>query len=178
MKVVLASTSPRRKELLKELFSEFSIISPVAEEGTEGDPKVLAVDNAVKKGRSITEPCDVLLSCDTVVAMDGKIYGKPSDASDAVRMLRELSGKTHSVISGVYLKIKGKEVTFYEESFVKMKKMTDEEIVSYVETYHPIDKAGAYGIQDDAVVEGYSGEYENIVGLPIAQTRGYIERLL
>ena len=178
MKVILASTSPRRKELLKEIFPTFSVVAPNAEEESEGDPKSLAVANAVKKGRSVTEECDVLVSCDTVVALDGKIYGKPSDKADAVRMLTELSGKTHSVVSGVYLRIHGKEASFYEESFVKMKKMTRSEIVSYVETYRPTDKAGAYGIQDETVVEGYEGEYENIVGLPIAKTRQAIERLL
>lgn len=178
MKVILASTSPRRKELLKQIFPVFSVVSPSAEEAETGDPKTLAVENAVKKGRSVREECDVLLSCDTVVALDGKIYGKPKDDFDAVKMLTELSGKTHSVVSGVYLKINGKEVSFYEESFVKMKKMTHQEIVDYVRTYRPLDKAGAYGIQDETVVEGYEGEYENIVGLPIAKTRRAIERNL
>lgn len=178
MKVVLASTSPRRKGLLKGLFSEFSVIAPNAEEKEEGDPKEIAVENARLKGRSVTEPCDLLIACDTVVCLGGKIYGKPKDAEDAVKMLKDLSGKTHSVVSGVYLRVGEKESSFFEESFVTMKEMTDGEIRAYVKNYNPIDKAGAYGIQDDEVVERYDGDYDNIVGLPVSRIREETARLL
>ena len=163
---------------MKELFSEFSVISPTAEEMTEGDPEVVAETNAIRKGRSVTEPCDVLVASDTVVALGRRIYGKPRDEKDAVRMLCELSGKTHSVISGVYLCVHGQEESFVEESFVTMKDLTLAEIERYVQKFRPLDKAGAYGIQDDAVVEKYVGDYENVVGLPLKKTKAALERLL
>ncbi len=168
--VILASSSPRRRELLS-ILTDFRTVMPDAEEISEGDPTFVAVQNAILKGRSITEKCDVLIACDTVVALDGVIYGKPLTAERAKEMLTSLSGKTHEVISGVYIKISGEEISFAEKSEVKIKKLTDADIENYVMKYSPLDKAGAYGIQDGAVVESYRGDYDNIVGLPVYRIR-------
>ena len=130
---------------------EFEIISPDAEETEEGVPEEVALNNAINKGRSVRKKCDLLIACDTVVACDNVIYGKPHTDENAREMLKKLRGKTHEVVSGVYLKVKGKEITFTEKSYVKIKNLTDNEIDSYVESCHPVDKAGAYGIQDGRI---------------------------
>lgn len=171
MKVILASTSPRRKELLGSFIKDLEIVSPDAEEVEEGAPEVVALSNAIAKGRSVDIPCDMLIACDTVVALDNVIYGKPHTDDNARKMLRILSGRTHEVVSGVYLKVKGKEITFIERSFVTIKQLTDKEIDEYVSECHPVDKAGAYGIQDGRIVESYRGDYDNIVGLPTARIK-------
>lgn len=149
----------------------FEIIGTDAEEMEEGEPEEVALQNAISKGRSVTKKCDMLIACDTVVACDSVIYGKPHTDENAREMLKKLRGKVHEVVSGVYLKVKGEEITFIEKSYVKIKNLTDEEIDFYVESCHPIDKAGAYGIQDGKIVEYYEGDYDNIVGLPTARIR-------
>lgn len=166
IKVILASSSPRRRELLLKL-TDFIVENPVADEISAGEPEFVAATNAKLKGRSVKTECDVIIACDTVVALDGKIYGKPYTKENAVEMLRILRGRTHEVISGVYVKIDGEEIVFTEKSYVDIKNMTDSEIEKYVSEYLPLDKAGAYGIQDGEVVEKFDGDYDNIVGLPL-----------
>lgn len=169
-KVILASSSPRRRELLLKL-TDFIVENPVADEISEGEPEFVAATNAKRKGRSVNTECDVVIACDTVVALDGKIFGKPHTKENAVGMLRVLRGKTHEVISGVYVKIDGEEIVFTEKSYVDIKDMTDAEIEKYVSEYLPLDKAGAYGIQDGEVAEKFEGDYDNIVGLPLYRIR-------
>lgn len=164
-KIILASSSPRRRELLSKV-ADFSVCVPDAEELQSGDPVFVAQKNALLKGRSIKEECDVVIACDTVVALDGKIYGKPGTADNAVKMLQALRGRAHEVISGVYVRT-DEELVFFERSTVRIKKLSDREIKNYVDNYSPLDKAGAYGIQDGEIVEGYDGDYDNIVGLPM-----------
>lgn len=107
-----------------------------------------------------------VIGADTVVVFRGRIFGKPHTAENAVRMLSELSGRWHSVYTGVTVRCKQQSVTFSVRSRVKFKSLTEEEIINYVKETNPLDKAGAYGIQDGRVVKKYRGSYSNIVGLP------------
>ena len=149
---------------MKKVVSDFCVIIPDAEETEEGTPEEIAKTNALKKGRAV-EGKNVV-ACDTLVALDGKIYGKPHTAEKAEKMLAELSGKTHEVISGLYVRINDKEYLSAERSTVTFYDLSPEKIKEYVEKYRPFDKAGAYGIQDGFVVKSYAGSYDNIVGLP------------
>jgi septum formation protein len=170
-KIILASSSPRREMLLHKLVSDFDIVIPSDKEIDIGKPDEIAIANAIMKGKSINCNYDVLIACDTLVALDGKIYGKPNNVENACNMLRELSGRTHSVFSGVYVSVKGQEFTFTEISKVTFKSLTNDKIIEYVNKYKPLDKAGSYGIQDKEIVSSYEGEYDNIVGLPTNRLR-------
>ncbi len=174
-KIILASSSPRRKELLEQAEIPFDIcIKNIDETVPEGlSPAQGAEYTAQKKAKAIT-PFDentVVLGADTVVVLEGQIIGKPKDKQDAIRMLTLLSGKEHKVITGVCL-IKGKKVkTFHSISRVKFYELTEEQIKRYVASGEPTDKAGAYGIQGkgSVLIEEIHGDYFNIVGLPIAR---------
>ncbi len=163
-KIILASQSPRRKELLRKITEDFEVITSDVEETEEGEPLQIAEENALRKGRAV--PGYFVLSCDTVVASDGRVYGKPKDEEDAVRMLTELSGKTHYVISAVYFRVRGEEHTFSDQAEVTFYPLTKKEIENYVKEYRPLDKAGAYGIQDGVCVRSYKGSFDTIMGLP------------
>lgn len=156
---------------MHKITDNFQIIEPNVQEIEVGDPKENALQNAIIKGKSIKIDTNGILACDTLVALDGVIYGKPKTKEKACEMLKKLSGKTHSVFSGVYIKIEDKEFTFTEESKVKFKDLSEEEITLYVEKFSPLDKAGAYGIQDNVIVESYLGSYDNIMGLPTEKIR-------
>ena len=149
---------------MKKVVSDFCVIIPDAEETEEGTPEEIAKTNAQRKGRAVEG--ENVIACDTLVALDGKIYGKPHTAEKAEKMLAELSGKTHEVISGLYVRINDKEYLSAERSTVTFYDLSPEKIKEYVEKYRPLDKAGAYGIQDGFVVRSYAGSYDNIVGLP------------
>lgn len=170
IKVVLASSSPRRMELLHNIVENFAIMHPKCEEVTEGDPKDVALNNAILKAKACNQG-DIIIACDTLVAVEGKIYGKPYNVEGAISMLKELNGKWHSVFSGVCVITRDKEITFVEESKVKFNKLTDNQIINYVKEFLPLDKAGSYGIQDGIVVEKYIGDFDNIVGLPTKKLR-------
>ncbi len=175
MKLVLASSSPRRKELLNLAGLDFEVlVSDVDESFSDAllpneavellsKRKALAVEKLVEKDR-------VVLAADTVVAYDGKILGKPHSDEEALDMLRMLSGKTHNVFTGVCIIGNGKELNYSVKSEVKFYDLTDDEIKAYIATGEPSDKAGAYGIQGKGslLVESINGDYFNIVGLPIA----------
>lgn len=169
MKIILASASPRRRELLSTIYNEFSILKPDCEEKTLKSPPKTVKNLARLKAEAISSPYDVLISADTIVVYQKKILGKPTDRQDAFNTLKLLSGVTHKVYTGVCIKYKkGDHVytdVFYAKSKVKLKNMSDTNITDYIDTGSPFDKAGAYGIQD-GVVESYSGSYTNIVGLP------------
>lgn len=162
--VILASSSPRRKMLLQKITDNFLVITPKIMEIEVVSPYQTAINNAVLKGDSVKGY--IVVACDTIVALGRKIFGKPSNFDNAFAMLKELSGKTHSVISGVYVRCGEEKTIFAEESKVTVCHLTDEEIKSYIEKYKPYDKAGGYGIQDGIIVEKYVGSYDNIVGLP------------
>jgi nucleoside triphosphate pyrophosphatase len=171
--IVLASASPRRQELLKNAGIEF-VVRPahIPEVPIPGEaPLAFAERMAREKARAIckSSPQDVVLAADTVVAVDDHILGKPKNVEDAVRMLRLLSGRIHSVITGVCLAGKDFEEVRSEETAVEFSALTDEEIQDYVATGEPADKAGAYAIQGMASrwITKVDGDYYNVVGLPV-----------
>lgn len=190
--IILASASPRRKELLEQIGLEFEICPAKGEEViTKTIPEEVVMELSKQKAeevaamvssfgenhKEITTPSDILvIGADTVVAFDGKILGKPVDEADAKRMLMMLSGNTHSVFTGVTLVLIDKtgragELVFYEKTDVKMHVMTEAEIDRYIATAEPMDKAGSYGIQGKCAIhiEKIDGDYNNVVGLPIAR---------
>lgn len=171
---VLASSSPRRKALLHKILDDFVIVSPTAEEKETGVPVDVAETNALLKGRAVNAP--FAIACDTIVVLGDKIYGKPLTRDVAFRDIRELSGKTHLVISGLYVRANGEETVTHETSYVTIKKLTDEEIYEYIDKYNPLDKAGAYGLQDGVVVEKFEGSEDNIVGLPTEKLREILRK--
>ena len=183
-KIVLSSNSPRRKELLGELGIDFEV--RVIEGIDETYPKELSVEEvpqyiAREKARVyIVDKDEVLLTADTVVVLGNEIMGKPHDEADAMRMLRQLSGKTHQVITGVCLTTNDKQVTFADVTDVSFAELTDEEIKFYVDNFRPLDKAGAYGIQEWiglAGVTGIKGCYFNVVGLPVHRVYAELKKL-
>lgn len=183
-KIVLSSNSPRRKELLGELGIDFKV--RVIEGIDETYPKELSVEEvpqyiAREKARVyIVGKDEVLLTADTVVVLGNEVMGKPHDEADAMRMLRQLSGKTHQVITGVCLTTNDKQVTFADVTDVSFADLTDEEIKYYVDNFRPLDKAGAYGIQEWiglAGVTGIKGSYFNVVGLPVHRVYAELKKL-
>lgn len=179
MRVVLASKSPRRREILGMLGVHFDIVSADADESSDIlDPALLVRELALRKGRAVRDLLfekgewnddTLIIAADTVVAAEGEILGKPRDDADAARMLRLLSGKSHHVISGICLLMGEREATAAESTSVRFAEMTEEEILSYVASGEPRDKAGAYAVQGLAslYIEGLCGDYFNVVGLPI-----------
>lgn len=164
MKIILASGSPRRAKILEALGVEFSIIKTDAPEVSyDDDPKRTVTENALAKGAAIKDRN--VLSADTIVWYDNRIYGKPSSLDQAREFLRVLRGKTHTVFTGVAFNGEVKVV----ESAVKFRQLTEDEINEYVNRVKPLDRAGAYDIDESGefIVESYLGSYENIMGLPV-----------
>lgn len=178
MKIILASSSPRRESLLHKITDNFDTVAPAGTEIKSGKPSFIAQKNAEIKGKSITIPYDVLIACDTLVSYSGKIYGKPKNFENAFAILKKLNGKVHSVFSGVYINAKGKEYSFIDESKVTFRFLTEEKIVEYINKYKPFDKAGAYGIQDKIIVESYEGDYDNIMGFPTGRIREILREFI
>ena len=180
MIIILGSASPRRKELLDRMGLEFEVIPSKGEEIiTKEAPSDIVTELAGKKAEAVahevTEDDLLIIGADTIVAYGHQILGKPSDEEDAFRMLHHLSGKTHQVYTGVCLiRISPEgyeEHHFYEKTDVTFYSMTEQEIRAYIRTGDPMDKAGAYGIQGvcGKYIRGIQGDYNNVVGLPIAR---------
>ena len=174
MKLVLASKSPRRSEILKNAGIDFTVRVADADEtipeGTKPEDAVVFL--AARKAMAVERAEDELvLGADTVVVLDDKILGKPKDREDAFNMLKSLSGRVHSVFTGVCAIGSGVSLTFAEETKVEFMPLTDHEIYTYIDTNEPYDKAGAYGIQGFAskFIRGIEGDYFNVVGLPISR---------
>lgn len=174
--LILASGSPRRKELLEGTGLPFRVMVSDAEEISTSDasPADVAQQNARIKAEAVAasqEPDAIVIGADTIVVLDGRIFGKPTDAADAARMLRELSGRTHQVITGVCVVRDGASETFAEVTDVTFRQLDADEIEAYVATGEPLDKAGAYGIQGlgGKLVERIEGDYDNVVGLPVTR---------
>ena len=175
---VLASGSPRRRELLGMLGVDFTVDTSRSVDETIPEGMELTAEQVpeylsqIKAGayRADMDPEVVLVTADTVVILDGDVIGKPVDEADARRMLHRLSGRTHHVVTGVTVVADGRAKTFAETTEVEFAQLTDAEIDYYVEHYRPLDKAGAYGIQEwiGAVgVKGLRGSYYNVMGLPV-----------
>lgn len=177
-KVLLCSASPRRRSLLAKLISDFDVIASGADESSRYvRPHLRVMDLAKRKGLVAVSEDRLVIASDTLVYHGGKYYGKPQDRADAIAMLRELSGVWHSVYTGVYLARGGEELLFYDRADVLFKILTEEMIAKYVDEYSPLDKAGAYGIQDGVVVEKYRGSFDTIMGLPTEKLEIYLERM-
>ena len=173
-KIILASGSPRRQELLKLVTDDFEICPVDADETLpEGMPVEMAsAFLADLKAKSCVKlfPDTIVIGCDTVVILEDEIMGKPKDREDAFRMLRKLSGEVHSVMTGVSLYYNTQTTVFTTETRVEFYPLSDAEINAYLDTGEPFDKAGAYGIQGKGslLVRGIEGDYFNVVGLPVA----------
>lgn len=179
MKLILASQSPRRREILQNLGLSFEVVCANADESSDlTDPRALVELLSLRKGHAVRDLLlaegrsledTVILSSDTVVSIDGRILGKPHDADEAFEMLSALSGRSHEVVSGVCLLANGKEAVSHEVTRVTFDRLKKEEILSYVEKARPYDKAGAYAIQGpaSAFISGIEGDYFNVVGLPV-----------
>lgn len=181
IKFILASASPRRKELIGHLKIPFKILtSNIDEISHETSPDLFAVDIATQKGMAVFstshEEGDIfLVSSDTVVSLAGKIYGKPKNAVEAEQFLNELAGKTHSVFTGVFmlLRIDGEifKTSFVEETKVTFNNIDEELMKNYIATRDSLDKAGAYGIQGPSLtfISKVEGDYANVVGFPLSR---------
>ena len=170
--IILASKSPRRQELMKALGLDFTVeLKEVDESYPDGlSAAAIAVYISEKKAKAFGSSADqLIITADTIVALDGEILGKPTDQANAKQMLRKLSGRKHEVYTGVTI-IKDSQLhSFYELTDVYCKEVSDQEIDFYIENYRPFDKAGSYGIQDWwglVVVKRIHGSYTNVMGLP------------
>lgn len=174
MDMVLASGSPRRRELLTQMGLTFRVVVSDADETV--DPSLSPTDQvrliSRRKADAVAEtvgPEALVIAADTIVALDGAVMGKPHSPEEAVEMLSRLSGSTHAVYTGFTLRQGGRTVTQAEETLVTFRPLTAEEIKAYVSTGEPMDKAGAYGIQGlgSLLVSGIRGDYFNVMGLPV-----------
>ncbi len=175
-KVILASNSPRRKELLSGLGVDYEVRTlPDIEESFPdhlkgGDIPLYIAREKAEAYREIMHPDELIITADTIVWLDGEVLGKPLDREDALRMLRLLSGRTHNVFTGVCLTTTEWQRSFIAATEVRFAELSEEEITYYVDRYLPMDKAGSYGVQEwigYIGVENISGSYFNIMGLPI-----------
>ncbi len=190
MKFILASKSPRRREILENLGLDFRIVTSEADEsyvpGTAPSDVVMTLSarkaaavkaHLEKEGEDLSDT--VIIAADTVVSASDEILGKPKDKEDSERMLRLLNGSEHSVLSGITVIYNGSSASAYEETFVRFSQMSEKEIKWYAASGEPDDKAGAYAIQGYASmwVEGIDGCYFNVVGLPVACLRKLLLRV-
>ena len=177
-KIVLASASPRRVELLGSLGLDFDVVASMADEDVDPlmEPRKMVEELARRKASavSVRHRGSVVLGADTIVCVDGKVLGKPADAEDAARMLRDLQGREHVVYTGVCVMWadEGIQETASEATLVRFAQMSRRDIEKYVESKEPMDKAGAYAIQGlgSIFITGITGDYSNVVGLPLRLT--------
>ena len=179
MKIILASKSPRRREILSGLGLRFDIVGADCDESSDIlDPPALVSELALRKGRAVRALLlsqgklsgdTLIIASDTVVSLDGEILGKPKDTAEAVSMLTRLSGRSHRVTSGIALLACDKEAAAFESTDVTFSHVSPFEIERYVASGEPMDKAGAYAVQGGAAIwiEGLRGDYYNVVGLPV-----------
>lgn len=181
MQYILASASPRRRELLSQVLDDF-IVDP-ARGGEEVNSSIFPEDIACALAE---RKCDevfhrhsgsTVIGCDTIVVFRGEILGKPKDAADAAATLKMLSGKTHYVITGVCVRNKYRKLIKYDKTEVKFNVLSERFINEYVAGGSPLDKAGSYGIQDGGLVDKYYGSYTNVVGLPVALVRDMLREI-
>ena len=187
LRIVLASASPRRREILAHLGLDFEVITADTDEASAiREPRALVCELSARKARAVAqrlgfspskdasgteqnEPRTLLIAADTVVSVAGEVLGKPRDRDDAARMLRRLSGRSHEVYTGITLFCDGKYVTDAGRTEVRFAPLAEEEIARYIATGEPDDKAGAYAVQGlaAAYIEGLNGCYFNVMGLPV-----------
>ena len=185
MRYILASKSPRRKDLMKFISSDFLIaIEDIDESSSYNLSPIEAVkDIAKRKGEAVYKsyPDDLVISADTIVVLDNKIIGKPKDEEDAIKILEELSNKTHYVYTGFAIHYQNKLIVDVVETKVVFNKLDDKLIKDYVKSGSPLDKAGAYGIQDNEsfpIIKNIIGSYDNVVGFPVKEIKEKIEEIV
>lgn len=183
MQWILASASPRRKQLLREVIDDFEIIPAKGEENANSatTPEELVKMLAAQKAREVfampQSKGKAVLGADTVVALDNEVLGKPKDEADAKRMLSALSGRSHDVYTGVCVIFPdGEECIDCARTGVEFERLTKEQINKYVQSGSPMDKAGAYGIQDGGLVRCIHGSFSNVVGLPVELCRQMMKK--
>jgi septum formation protein len=183
--IILASKSPRRQELLQLMGIDFTVVLREVDESYPLglSPTQIAVYIAEKKAMAFDQVIqnEIVITADTIVCLEGKILGKPDNEEHAFQVLSDLSGKQHEVITAVSLLYKQKLMSFYEVSEVFFKPLSNEQIRHYISTYSPMDKAGAYGIQEWiglVAVEKIKGSYSNIVGLPTQRLYEELQKLI
>ena len=183
MNIILASQSPRRRELLKRIGIENFKVIPA--QGEELATRTLTPDQLVEElsQRKCAEvaaahPKDLIIAADTVVSIHNRVLGKPRSEEDAARMLAALSGRLHFVYTGVTVSLDEKTLTQHEMTSVRFRTLTQADIIRYIATGEPMDKAGAYGIQGygSVLVEGISGDYYNVMGLPVCRLSRMLAR--
>ncbi len=181
MEYILASASPRRKELLALVLPSFEVIPATSEEKVNISlfPEQMVCSVAEHKCDEVfkTHRDKTVIGCDTVVIFEGDILGKPKDREDAFKTLKRLSGKTHYVITAVCVRNKYKKLIEYDRTEVRFNDLSDEFIKIYVDSGSPLDKAGSYGIQDGGLVKEYYGSYTNVVGLPVTLVKKMLEEV-
>ena len=184
MKLILASKSPRRKEILSRLGYEYTIESLDTDETMDPNKDIISnvLEVSYKKAKAVFDihSNSCVLGCDTIVVYNNKIYGKPKSRVDAINTLKLLNNNTHSVISAVNILTPNKNYSFYVESKVTFKNNTLKEIEEYVDTKEPMDKAGSYAIQGlgAKLIKSYSGELDNIIGLPSKEVDEILKEVL
>ena len=185
MRIVLASKSPRRKELLSSVYNSFEIITKEVDETLPDGvhPREGVEILAVRKGEAVArglDPDALVISSDTLVEMDGAPLGKPTSYNDAVRMLTSLSGRGHNVHTGVAVHYRGRAFSGVDSTEVRFRPLTLAEIEEYVNTGESMDKAGSYGIQGlgGRFVEEYKGDYDTVVGLSVSLTKRLIDKAM
>jgi septum formation protein len=185
-RLILASRSPRRQQLLRELGLKFDVVirefEEIYPEGLSGEEiaRFVAHEKASSFKNEISEN-EIVIAADTIVWCNNKVLGKPQDHEDAIRILKEISGKTHEVITGVSLLSQKRELTFSESTKVTFEALTEEEISYYIDEFKPYDKAGAYGIQEWIGITACSrieGSYFNVVGLPVQRLYKELQNFL
>ena len=173
MKIILASGSPRRRELLKEIGLEFEVHKPEADESHSENEKPEELCERLSRLKALAVarefPDCLIIAADTIVVIDGKILGKPHDKNEAFTMLKTLAGREHEVLTGISVCLKEKIITHSESTKVKFRDLNDSEILAYISTGECDDKAGAYAIQGKGslLIESLNGDYYNVVGLPL-----------
>jgi septum formation protein len=181
MRYILASGSPRRRELLSQILNNFEVIPATGEEKVNLSlfPENIACALAEQKCEEVFAKNNdaTVLGCDTIVVFEGEILGKPKNREDAANTLKKLSGKTHYVITGVCIKDRHNKLVRYDKTEVRFNVLSDDFIKIYVDGGSPLDKAGSYGIQDEGVVNSYFGSYTNVVGLPVTLVKNMLEEL-
>jgi len=185
LQIILASASPRREQLLREMGLRFTVVRPdgVEEALAGAAPDVLALQNAQRKARAVAgrHPTAMVIGADTIVVLDGRIFGKPRDHAEAMTMLEQLAGRQHEVITAVCLihRSLDTEITFGDTTRVWMRPLSREEIGEYLSQINPLDKAGAYAIQEhgEGVIERIEGSFSNVMGLPLERLRATLERI-
>lgn len=179
MKLVLASASPRRRQLLSEIAPTFSVVPSAFEECGGSDAKETALAFARGKAEDVfsSHPDCLVLGADTVVSLDGNILGKPKTKEQARAMLASLSGREHSVYTGVCLLKAGARRECVVETKVTFYPLREDFIEAYIQSGSPFDKAGGYGIQDGGLVKSYEGSYTNVVGLPLEKVKELLGEL-